>query len=76
MHNAEQLAEAWMKYIDLLHLDIYIPRHFSAHKNKPFFTDKIFSAGEIGTITRYLRKKKLIYDDPWRRHVVNWRQKT
>ena len=74
-HNAQHLAEAWMKYIDFLGLDKYLPKHFSATKLNPTFRDKIFSAGEIGNITRYLRAHKLIYDDPWHRHVVNWRKK-
>ena len=75
-HNAKQLAEAWMKYIDFLGLDKYLPRHFNSEKPKPAFQDKIFTAGEIGNITRYLRDHELIYDDPWHRHVVNWREKT
>jgi hypothetical protein len=64
-----------MKYIDFLQLDTYVPRHFSAKKANPQFSDKLYSAGEIGTITRYLRRNKLIYDDPWHRYIVNWRKK-
>jgi len=72
-HNANQLAEAWMKYIDYLGLNKYLPKHFNSRKAKPIFPDKIFTAGEIGNITRYLRDNKLIYDDDWGRHIVNWR---
>jgi hypothetical protein len=73
-YKIEKLAAAWMKYIDYLDLDHYLPRHFNQKRKFPIFRDKLFLQGEIGAITRYLKRKKLITIDTWNRNVVNWRK--
>ena len=74
-YKIDKLAAAWMRYIDLLDVEHYLPRHFSQGRKFPVFRDKIFLSGEIGAITRYLKRKKLIAVDAWNRHVVMWRKK-
>lgn len=74
-YKIEKLAKAWMRYIDLLDVDHYLPRHFSRGKKYPVFRDKLFLSGEIGAITRYLKRKKLLTVDVWNRNVVKWRKK-
>jgi len=66
-----KLAQAWMAYIDILELQYYNSKHFTA-KNNDEYCDKLFSYGEIGAITRYLLKKDLIERDRWGRYKVKW----
>lgn len=68
-----KLADAWMTYIDMLDLDRYNSKHFTA-KNNDDYCDKIFSYGEIGAITRYLLEHNKIEKDPWGRYKVKWRE--
>ena len=73
MHEMKTLAEAFMRYIDLLGVNVYTSKHFNSHKVKPIYRDKLFPPGEIGTITKYLKKEHLIIKDDWGRYVVKWR---
>ena len=72
-HDIKKLSDAFMKYIDFLGLDKYMPKNIHSTKINPRYKETIFTHGEIGKITRYLMKRDLIYDDEWGRHVVNWR---
>lgn len=74
-YDMDKLAAVWIKYIDYLDLDYYLPRHFNDKKIYPLFKEILFSNGERSKITRYLKEKKLITVDSWKRHVVNWREK-
>jgi hypothetical protein len=73
-HNIVKLANAFMKYVDYLGLDRYKPKHFNLRRIDVGMGDKIFSPGELGKITIYLKRENLIYDDDWGRYVVNWRK--
>lgn len=72
--HVAKLAQAWMAYIDILDLQYYNSKHFTA-KNNEEYCDKLFSYGEIGAITRYLLKNDLIERDRWGRYKVKWRMK-
>jgi hypothetical protein len=68
----EVLADAWMDYIDMLHLTTYRSKYFT---KKNGYTDNMFSYGEVGAITRYLEKKELIKREKEGTYIVKWRKK-
>ena len=73
-YRQAQMARAWMMYLDYLNVKKYTPKYFSVNKEQPIYGDKLFTTGEIGTITRYLKENKLISIDPWNYYVVDWRK--
>jgi len=72
--DVEQLSKAFMKLIDCIGVDGYRSRNLSKNglRHEPNY--KIFSPGELGVITKYLKRKKLIKEDKWGRYIVKWRE--
>jgi hypothetical protein len=75
--SVEELAKAWMAYIDYLGLVKYRPQQF---RDKTIgkteycrFGDKLFTHGERSVISRYLKGKGLVSIDRWKYYKVKWR---
>lgn len=73
-HDISKLSEAFMTYIDIIGVEKYKPKNLNTAQEINGFKECVFTPGELGKITTYLRKKDLIDVDEWGRYVVKWRK--
>jgi len=73
-HDISKLAQAFMKYLDLIGVEVYRTKNVGSTLEKKGMKQRMFTPGELGKITNYLKEKELIGKDDWGRYVVKWRK--
>lgn len=75
-HDVEKLSKAFMTYVDMIGVRKYRPKNMAVKDQHTNSKTKIFTAGELGKITKYLKEQGLIEVDAWGMYVVKWRKPT